>query len=142
MLSGNFINWKVNKASWTFLTERFDMYISNISELGNKGLLIIDNQTKQVDNEIREIVNDLLKNGSYYHDYKRIFEEPLFVPSHFRAGLQIADEVSYCTQKHFSSNADFEEYWNYMETKYRKNPKDNNINGYGLKIFPNESEAI
>ena len=142
MLSGNYINWKVNIASWTFLTERFDRYISENSEWGNKGLLIVDSQTKEVNNEIREIVNDLLRYGSLYHQYKRILEEPLFVPSYNRIGLQIADAVSYCTLKHFYSNADFVEYWNYMETKYRKNPKDNNIDGYGLKIFPNENETI
>lgn len=142
MLSGNYINWKVNKASWTFLTERFDRFISDNSEWGNKGLLIVDKQTKEVDNEIRERVNDLLKHGTLYHKYKRIFEEPLFVPSFNRIGLQIADAVSYCTLKHFYLNTHFDEYWNYTQTKYRKNPKDNNIYGYGLKIFPNESETI
>jgi uncharacterized protein DUF3800 len=142
MLSGNYINWQVNKASWTFLTERFDRYISENRGGGSKGLLIVDKQPKQIDNEIRDLVNDLLQNGSLYRQYRRILEEPLFVTSYNRVGLQIADAISYCTLKHFYSNADFEIYWNYMETKYRKNPKDNNIYGYALKIFPNESETI
>jgi hypothetical protein len=58
------------------LTERFDRYISDNSKSGIKGFLIVDKQTKGVDNEIRERVNDLLRNGILYHKFKRIFEEP------------------------------------------------------------------
>lgn len=149
MLSGDYVNWNVTKASWAFLTERFDMHISDNNNSNTKGLLIVDKQTKQVDNEIRDRVNDLrlngsyyYKNGPYYYKYKHLFEEPLFVPSYDRIGLQIADAISFCTLKHFCLIKDFEYYWNCIVPKYRRNPNTNNINGFGLKIYPKESETI
>lgn len=66
----------------------------------------------------------------------------LFVSSHSRPGLQVTDAVSYCTSKYSCNNKHFMRYWDMILPKYRSNPYINKINGYGLKVFPNESESI
>lgn len=51
MRTGNYVNWNATKACWTFITERFDMFIGD-NDYSEKGMLIVDKNSRAVDDEI------------------------------------------------------------------------------------------
>lgn len=58
MLTGNYVNWNIHNIPWTFLSERFEKFISCRGNLLDKGLLIVDSQTKEVNEDIRKKLNE------------------------------------------------------------------------------------
>lgn len=134
MNSPRFIDWSVLKAAWTFMVERFDMFLQ---DNGEKGMIIIDQSTREPDSEIRNIITKIQKNGSNVHTVKHILEQPLFLDSRESIGLQIADSIAYCLVKNFNGS-NFEDFYEtYVLSKYRRNINTDEIIGYGLKVFPN-----
>lgn len=123
------------KSAWTFLTERFDGYISDNGKDQNKGIIIVDKSSKIPETDICKIVQRLRKFGSYYQDIKHLVEEPIFIESDLREGIQIADACAYCTLKHLTRYDKFKPYWNIVYQKLRR-AKNGRIDGYGFKIFP------
>ena len=129
-------HWDVFKAAWTFLIERFDSFIDDNDDSTNKGIIRIDKSCKIQESTTMELVNNLRKNGSYYQKIKHIIEEPQFLDSHRRRGLQLADVTAYCTVRNLTQSTKFQPYWNIVESKLRRS-RSGQILGYGLKIFPN-----
>jgi hypothetical protein len=107
----HFPNWTVFNASWTFLTERFDKYISDNGDVLNKGMMFIDKNSRMPNSEITKIVNRLRRNGSSYQNIDYIHEDPSYVTSNDRPLLQIADAISYCTLKQLCRHKWFKTYW-------------------------------
>lgn len=128
-------HWDVFKAAWTFLIERFDSFIDYNGNSINKGIIRIDKSCQVQEETTMKIINDLRKNGSYYQTIRHIVEEPQFLDSHKRRGLQLADATAYCTVRHLTQSTKFEPYWNIVEKKLRRSA-GGQIHGYGLKIFP------
>ena len=122
-------------SAWTFLTERFDNYISDNGNNINKGIIIVDKSSKIPEKDICKVVNRLRKTGSYYQSIYHIVEEPIFIESDLREGIQIADACAYCTLKHLTGYDKFKPYWNIVSQKLRKG-KNEVTEGYGFKIFP------
>jgi hypothetical protein len=142
LIMSQFPNWTVFNASWTFLTERFDKYISDNGDALNKGMMFIDKNSKMPDREITKIVNRLRIFGSNYQSIDYIHGDPSFVNSKDSPLLQIADAISYCTLKHLCQHKWFKTYWFSIKDRFRTDHLGN-ILGYGLKIFPKKGdEAI
>jgi hypothetical protein len=126
-------DWDVFNAAWTFLTERFDKFVSDHGNSINKGI-IIDRSSKIPEKEIWKIVNRLRRYGSYFQSIDNIVEEPIFVESQIREGIQLADACAYCTVRYLNGSKQFLSYWDVVESKLRRS-KSGIIPGYGLKIF-------
>lgn len=120
--------------AWTFLMERCDGFLENDAN-PNKGMLRIDRSCRIQEGKIIQIVNQLRRNGSPYQRINNIVEEPIFYASHQRKGLQLADAVAYCTQRHLNHLVDFDVYWDIIKEKLWRDGSGN-FDGYGLKIFP------
>ena len=86
--------------------------------------------------DIWKIVNRLRRNGSYFQAIENIVEEPIFIESQIREGIQLADACAYCTLKYLNGSEKFLRYWDIVKNKLRRSKSDV-ILGYGLKIFPN-----
>jgi hypothetical protein len=107
----------VFNAAWTFLTERFDKYIGEHGNTVNKGIIIVDRSSKIPEKEIWKIVNRLRRNGSHIQPVENIVEEPIFVDSQIREGIQIADACAYCTIMYLNNSEKFLQYWEIIESK-------------------------
>jgi hypothetical protein len=126
--------WNIFTAAWTFLTERFDSFISD-ARPEEMGEIVVDTSSNMDETKVRKIVRGLIEHGSYYQNIKNIHDEPSFFPSEMIHGIQIADAASYCTLKYLKGCRKFNNYWNLIMDKMRKSPASD-INGYGYKIFP------
>jgi uncharacterized protein DUF3800 len=124
------------RASWTFITERFDKHLSdNKNNLDNKGIIVIDKSSRSSDQVATSVINYIRKNGSNTQSINNIVEEPMFISSSVSEHMQIADASAYCTMKYLNNTPTFRGYWNIIWNKLRKGP-NGNISGYGLKVFP------
>jgi hypothetical protein len=82
-----------------------------------------------------KIVNRLRRYGSHFQSIENIVEEPIFVESQIREGIQLADACAYCTVRYLNGSEKFLPYWDIVESKLRRS-KSGIVLGYGLKIFP------
>lgn len=83
------------------------------------------------------MLGEIRKSGTNWQSIKNIVEEPLFVDSHLRKGLQIADAIVYCVNSHLNHNSEFDDYWNLIQSRMHRKISGS-IVGYGLTIFPKE----
>lgn len=128
-------HWNIFNAAWTFLCERFDMYIDDNGNSLNKGLIIVDKSSKMPEKEITNTVSRLRRFGSSFQDLSTLAEEPIFIDSHLREGIQVADACAYATLKNLNGHDKFTKYWDVVRGKLRSNVYGE-VSGYGLKIFP------
>lgn len=125
---------------YMLLIERFDYFLR---EKSNKGIIRIDKTTppdrvnlNDKDLSILKLINRIRKRGTRWQlPAEYIVEEPHFLHSHTRKGLQIADALSYCIGRKTNGMNDFDNYWNLIYSKFRKS-KDGVIDGYGLITYP------
>jgi hypothetical protein len=125
---------------YMLLAERFDNFLVENNE---KGIIRIDistspNQTglNCKDTKILKIINKVRKKGTKYQRAAiDIVEEPHFLKSHQRKGLQVADLVAYCTSRKTNNFTDFDAYWNLIYPKFRKS-QNGKVEGYGLIAYP------
>ena len=115
------------------MTELFDKFLINNNP--NAGLIRADASCMNQESVIRRTVNDIRKGKLKNNQRNNIVEDPLFVNSKSFRGIQLADAVAYCTQRHLNRLPNFDDYWEILEDKFFKDPKGNYEN-YGLKIFP------
>lgn len=128
---------------YTMLTERFQMFLK---ENGCKGIMRVDKTTppnrvilNEKDGHILEVVNTMRRRGTWFMpDAGLIVEEPHFLRSDSRKGLQVADAVSYCANKKFNGHSDFDSYWGVVASKLCRG-HDGLTAGYGLKVYPDTS---
>ena len=122
------------------LVERFDKFVEGKN---NKGIMRIDRTTcldqpelNPKDTRILKLINKIRKRGTNWQfPAVHIIEEPSFFPSHVRLGLQVADAVGYCANRHINNTRDFDSYWNMVYSKLRRS-STGVVNGYGYRIYP------
>lgn len=122
------------------LIERYDKFLQ---ENYCKGIVRIDRTTapnkaelNQKDEHIRRLINKIRKRGTRWQPpAKSIVEEPYFLHSHIRKGLQVADAISYCTNRKINNNTDFDSYWKIVYSKFHTD-STGNPTGYGFRIYP------
>jgi len=121
------------------LVERFDKFLE---EHNNKGIIRIDRTTgpdrkklNQKDANILKIINRIRKRGTRWQTPAvSIIEEPTFISSYLRIGLQLADSVAYCANRHINQLPNFDSFWKIVYTKLRI--VNGNPIGYGYRIYP------
>ena len=125
---------------YMLLAERFDNFLTEHEE---KGIIRLDRITRpdrdtleKKDKRILNVINKVRKKGTRWQlPAKSIIEEPMFMKSHTRKGLQIADAIAYCTFKIENKHQHFDGYWNSIYSKFRTSPSGKII-GYGLVRYP------
>ena len=131
-------HYDILETAYKFLIERFDKFLRKTE---NKGVVRIVrtsnkyNTLNKKDVKILNLINNVRHHGTNWQTVRNIIEEPLFYDSTIRKGLQIADAIVYCTNRHLNNNADFNKYWNLLHPKIQTSV-EGNIVGYGLTIFP------
>lgn len=137
LIKSKYSNYLVLETAYKFLVERFDKFLRRTD---NQGIIRIDrtsnksNIMNKKDKRILNEINNVRHHGTNWQSVRNIAEEPLFYDSSSRKGLQIADAVVYCTNRHLNNN-DFDKYWDLLYPKIQTSPLGN-IRGYGLTIFP------
>ena len=122
------------------LIERFNSFLV---EKDNKGIIRIDRTTAPnkvnlgpKDAYILKLINRIRKNGTRWQPPAiSIVEEPDFIASHLRKGLQVADAVAYCVNRKINSYSDFDIFWDKIYPKFRTDSNGDTA-GYGFKIYP------
>lgn len=131
--------WGVLNTAWTFITERFNSFVSDSNQrnmIKNKGIIIVDKSSKETDAVATGVINDLRKQRkTSYNPIRHIVEEPLFISSIMSEQMQIADNSAYCTLKYMTGSHMFQRYWALIYRKLRCAP-NGYPEGYGLKLFP------
>lgn len=125
---------------YMLLVERFDNFLNDKND---NGIIRIDRSTdihqpflNSLDTRVLKIINKVRKRGTRWQSAATsIVEEPLFLPSHCRKGIQIADAVAYCSTRHVNGHTNFEVYWKVISSKLRTGPNGQVI-GYGYRIYP------
>jgi hypothetical protein len=131
---------KILDYGYMLLVERFDNFLRDNE---SNGIIRIDRSTKSShgyldhkDSTILKIVNRVRKRGTQWQRAAiDIVEEPTFLHSHTRKGLQIADTIAYCTTRKSNNHSDFDSYWNLIYPKFRKSATGI-TDGYGLVTYP------
>jgi hypothetical protein len=121
--------------AWTFLVERFEQFIDENRRNQDEGIIIVDKSSRMPEREIWKTVRTLRKFGSNYCEINHLIEEPIFIDSKIREGIQIADASAYCSFRHLMESVKFQPYWDIVRTKLRKGP-GGLVTGYGFKVFP------
>jgi len=126
--------------AYMLLVERFDNFLVENDE---KGIIRIDQTTEPIeaflndkDSRILKIINKVRKKGTRWQRAAiDIIEEPNFLQSHVRKGLQVADAVSYCVNRKTNNHTDFDSFWNLIYPKFRTS-QTGQVLGYGLITYP------
>ena len=124
------------------LIERFDNFLV---ERDNKEIIRIDRTAAPnkvnlgpKDAYISKLINRIRKNGTRWQPPAiSIVEEPDFIASHLRKGLQVADAVAYCINRKINSYSDFDIFWDKIYPKFRTDSNGDTA-GYGFKIYPEQ----
>jgi hypothetical protein len=131
---GQYPNWNILNAAWTFLIERFDNFVYD-KDGNDNGKIVVDISTNTDTRQISTLVKTLIIAGSNIQNIRTVTEAPSFFPSKTQHVLQIADAAVYCTLRNLNNYTKFDPYWNIIKNKLRKS-RFGKIEGYGYKVFP------
>lgn len=124
----------VLRHSWTFLAERFEHFLSKKAVGSNKGMFLVDSSEKNIESKIRDIVADLTKKGSDHQRVDHVIEEPIFVKSHLRNMIQMADMVGYVVHRHYKEDPRFKDWFEVIKPSMYS--PGGGLQGFGIKHFP------
>ncbi len=138
---------KIEHISLKYLLERFERNLEEKNkDKQNKdlGLIIMDGIERSVDfgrlKTVREVRREF---NAQYKKETFLIEDPVFVDSHYRSLIQLADAIAFCVQRTFQESNEktdlFKECFELIKDKFAVNSKGE-IEGAGLKIFPTEKD--
>ena len=120
--------------SWMFILERFEGFLKLQSERTNNGLIFVDSSQKVPESEIKNIIRRMVREGSPQQQVDHVIEDPIFVESHRRNLIQVADMIAYVVYKHHKGDPQFREWFEMLKPKMRM--RDGKLEGVGFKKFP------
>lgn len=138
LAASGYSHYDILETAYKFLVERYDKFLRKTE---NKGVIRIDRTSNKPttlnkkDDKILNLINNVRHHGTNWQSVRNIVEEPIFYDSTLRKGLQIADAVVYCTNRHLNGSLDFNKYWDLLYPKIQSDVTGD-ITGYGLTIFP------
>jgi len=110
------------------LASRFNMYLQNLNDPHQKGLIILDRSSYETGLQI--LAHNIRKGGTRWGlQLRNIIEVPLFIDSHASRLTQLADHIAYAVFRRYEAN-DLT-YFNCIEDRFYK--KDNIIHGLSHK---------
>ena len=121
--------------SWMFTLERFEGFLKLRPEGTNNGLVFVDSSQKVPESEIRDIIQRLVREGSPRQRFDHVIEDPIFVKSHLRNLIQLADMIAYVVvYKHHKGDPQFGDWFEMLKPKMHM--RGGRPDGYGFKKFP------
>jgi Protein of unknown function (DUF3800) len=118
-----------------FLAERFHHLLDAVDDLG---LIVIDSRFREDDQRLRRFFSDLTKDGSPYMQLPRIVEGLFLGPSHYSIGLQCADLVVATTASAERGSGQGRGYMRKLLPRFAMHPATGELDGVGLKRFPEQ----
>jgi hypothetical protein len=116
-----------------FLAERFQHLLAAEHDVG---LIVIDSRFREEDTRLRRFFSDLTKDGTPYSRLDRIVEGLFLGPSHYSIGLQCADLVCSITAAAERGNGQARGYLRGLLPRSAVHPATGEVEGVGLKRFP------
>lgn len=116
-----------------FLAERFHHLLDHEDDLG---LIVIDSRFREDDQRLRRFFSDLTKDGTPYMQLPRIIESLFLGPSHYSIGLQCADLIVAMTANAERGPGQGRGYLKQLLPRFATHPATGEIDGVGLKRFP------
>ena len=118
-----------------FLAERFHHLLDAEDDLG---LIVVDSRFREDDQRLRRFFADLTKDGTPYMQLPRIIEGLFLGPSHYSIGLQCADLIVACTASAERGGGQARGYLKKVLPRFAVHPATNELEGVGLKRFPEQ----
>jgi len=116
-----------------FLAERFQLLLESEEDVG---LIVIDSRFREQDTRLRRFFSDLTKDGTPYSKLGRIVEGLFLGPSHHSIGLQCADLVCAISAAAERGNGQARGYLKKLWPRFAVHPVKGEVEGVGLKRFP------
>lgn len=118
-----------------FLAERFQLLLQDADDVG---MIVIDGRFREDDARLRRFFADLTHDGTPYSRLDRIVEGLFLGPSHFSIGLQCADLVCSITAAAERGNGQARGYLKALLPRFATHPATGELEGVGLKRFPEQ----
>jgi hypothetical protein len=116
-----------------FLPERFQMLLEERDE---RGIIVVDSRFREDDARLRRFFAALAEEGTPYVRLDRIIEGLFLGPSEHSIGLQCADLVVSCTASAERGVGQARGYLRTLLARFATHPATGEIEGVGLKRFP------
>jgi Protein of unknown function (DUF3800) len=116
-----------------FLAERFQFLLAAEDDVG---LIVVDSRFREKDSRLRRFFADLTKDGTPYSKLDRIVEGLFLGPSHHSIGLQCADLVVAITAAAERGQGQARGYLKRLWPRFAVHPARGEVEGVGLKRFP------
>lgn len=116
-----------------FLSERFHHLLDAEDDVG---LIVVDSRFREDDQRLRRFFGDLTKDGTPYMQLPRIIEGLFLGPSHHSIGLQCADLIVAMTANAERGPGQGRGYLKKLMPRFAKHPATGEVEGVGLKRFP------
>jgi hypothetical protein len=116
-----------------FLAERFQYLLAAEDEVG---LIVVDSRFREEDSRLRRFFSDLTKDGTPYSQLDRLVEGLFLGPSHYSVGLQCADLVVAITAAAERGSGQARGYLKTLWPRFAVHPVKGEVEGVGLKRFP------
>ncbi len=120
-----------------FLAERFQHLLESRDDLG---LIVVDSRYRETDQRLRRFFGDLQEHGTPYMRLGRIVEGLFLGPSQYSIGLQCADLVVAATAAGERGVGQGRGYSRKLEPRFGRHPVTGELDGVGLKRFPDREE--
>ena len=137
------------------LVERLDSFVKG-KQIKNKEymLMVYDSENNNYNEKRRRMIQEFINNGTYNRCNLNIIESPFFVKSDLRNAIQMVDAISFITRRFIHNcyypihaekpqNKRFHEMFKKIASNHykaiKKNYKNPQVKGIGLKLFPNIS---
>lgn len=118
-----------------FLAERFQLLLAAADDVG---LIVVDSRFREEDSRLRRFFSDLTHEGTPYSRLDRIVEGLFLGPSHYSIGLQCADLVCAITAAAERGNGQARGYLRKLLPRFAVHPATGEVEGVGLKRFPEQ----
>ena len=116
-----------------FLAERFQHLLAAEDDVG---LIVVDSRFREEDSRLRRFFSHLTKDGTPYSRLDRIVEGLFLGPSHYSIGLQCADLVVAITAAAERGSGQARGYLRKLLPRFAVHPATGELEGVGLKRFP------
>lgn len=125
---------KPKEYSWTLIVERFEHLLRQEPEETNNGLLFVDSDQRTPEQQIKNIIWRLVRQGSLWQQVDHVIEDPIFTKSHLRNIIQLSDLIAYIVHKHYREDLQFEAWFKLLKVKMYQ--PDGKLSTFGLVEFP------
>ncbi|HVB57335.1 MAG TPA: DUF3800 domain-containing protein [Candidatus Acidoferrales bacterium] len=123
------------------LSERFQYYLQDLSRTVGRtetGIVVADHRGAKDDKRFRGAHERLLySGGEFTSKYPNLVESLFFQPSNLSVGVQLADMVAGAVWRKYEKGDG--RWYAALEPSLRKAPKTDQVEGFGIVLFPKKT---